>query len=302
MDIKELKAFQTVATELNFRKAAEILGMSQPPLTRLISNMETRLGVRLFHRTTRKVELTGEGIFLLNNAKDILEKLDTLDRDLRSLKKINRQSMTISLHHAAIHSDIPKLLSSFKLQFPGMKINLVNTSSTQIEKKLLLGELDLALGVQLPQSQQLSSLEINSHQLGLLISRENLLSRKSKIKLADLNNETLVFHGKEDHLGFQSEFAKFLRKMKINTSIYYKKHGESCPELAANDVGILITSKTMAKETGRTKFVPFADFSPRLKVYALWKRESMSGEQKALLSFLQEGNHTPSSDMDYHFN
>ncbi len=58
MDIRELKAFTVVAQELNFRKASEALGMTQPPLTRLISNLEESLGVKLFHRTTRTVELT----------------------------------------------------------------------------------------------------------------------------------------------------------------------------------------------------------------------------------------------------
>lgn len=302
MEIKELRAFQVVAKELNFRKAAEVLGMSQPPLTRLISNLEAQLGVRLFHRTTRKVELTGEGLYLFNQTREILEKLNALDRDLRSLKKINQQTMTIALHHAAIHSEIPKLLSSFKLQFPGTKINLIQVAAPQIEKKLLLGEIDLALGVLPPKSAQIASLEINRQQLGLQISRENLLSRKSSVKLSDLDGETLIFHGKDDHLGFQAEFAKFLKKMKINVRIYYKKPGESCPDLAAKDVGILITSKAMMKETADSKYVPFADFSPKLKVHALWKKEAMTGEKKTLLSFLQEREQAPSSEMDYHFN
>lgn len=302
MEIKELKAFQVVATELNFRKAAEILGMSQPPLTRLISNLESHLGVRLFHRTTRKVELTGEGLYLFNQSREILEKLNSLDKEIRSLKKINKQTMTIALHHAAIHSDLPKLISSFKLQFPGTKINLVQVPSAQIEKKLLIGELDLALGVLPPRSTQIASLEINSHQLGLQISKENVLSRKASVRLADLDGETLIFHGKDDHLGFQSEFAKFLKKMKINVKIYYKKHGESCPDLAAKDVGILITSRAMLRETANSKYIPFSDFSPKLRVHALWKRDSLTGEQKTLLSFLQEGKQAPSSEMDYHFN
>lgn len=302
MEIRELKAFHVVATELNFRKAAEILGMSQPPLTRLISHLEAELGVRLFQRTTRKVELTGEGLYLFSRSKEIIEKLGTLETEIRGLKKKKNQSMTIALHHAAIHSDIPRLISSFKLQFPGIGINLIQVPGPQIEKKLLLGEIDLALGVLPPESKQLSSLEINSHQLGLLISRDNILSKKASVKLSDLDGETLVFHGKDDHLGFQAEFAKFLRKMKIDVKIYYKKAGESCPDLAGNGKGILITSKAMAKETGRTKYVPFSDFSPKLRVYAVWKRESLSGEQKALLSFLKEGNQAPSSEMDYHFN
>ncbi len=62
MELRELKAFIAVAEELNFRKAADRLNMSQPPLTRLISLMEENLNTKLFTRTTRSVELTGAGL------------------------------------------------------------------------------------------------------------------------------------------------------------------------------------------------------------------------------------------------
>lgn len=302
MEIRELKAFQVVAKELNFRKAAEILGMSQPPLTRIIGNLEANLGVRLFHRTTRSVELTGEGIYLLHRSREIVEKIECLTKELRSLKKINKQTINVSLHHAAIHSEIPRLISSFKLQFPGININLVQVRGSQLEKKLLLGELDMAIGVLQPKSLQLSHLEINHQELGLLISNDNILSRKQCLKLSDLDGETLIFHGKDDHLGFQSEFARYLRKIKIKISIYYRKDGDSCSKLAAENRGILLTSRAMAMKSKGVKYVPFIDFSPKLKIYALWKRAELSDELKALLSFIEERQQVPGSDMDYHFN
>jgi len=302
LEIRELKSFQVVAKELNFRKAAETLGMSQPPLTRLISNLEASLGVRLFHRTTRKVELTGEGLYLYHCSREILEKMEALEKEIRNLKKINKQSMTIALHPAAIHSEIPKLISAFKLKFPGSNIDFIQIPGPQVDRKLLMGELDLAFGVQASKSQQLVSLEIHHQEMGLLISNNNYLSKKTSIKLSDLHGETLIFHGKDDHLGFQKEFEKYLRKLKIHAKIYYRKHGESCSELTEKNVGILITSKSMSQKSSKANFVPFSNITPKLKVYACWRREDQSNVLKALISFMQERQQVPSSEMDYHFN
>ena len=69
MDLEKLNAFIVVAEELNFRRSAEILGMSQPPLTRLIAGLEKDFDVKLFERNTRKVRLTSAGIVLLKKPK-----------------------------------------------------------------------------------------------------------------------------------------------------------------------------------------------------------------------------------------
>lgn len=302
MEIRELRAFIVVATELNFRKAAEVLGMSQPPLTRLITNLEAQLGTRLFHRTTRSVELTGEGIFLLSRAREIVDKVSSLETEIVGLKKVNRLKIRIGLHHAAIHSEIPKLISSFKEQFPGVKIELVDVSGIEMEKKVLVGELELGIGVIEPKRPQIGSLEVNRHELGLLISKKNLLSRKSRIELRDLRGETLIFHGKDDHLGFQADFYSFLRRKKISVHVHYRRAGESCMKLTASNTGILISSRSMAPKTGDLVFVPFADFSKKLRVIAIWNKRELNDETKALLSFLQEHAQAPSSEMDYHFN
>ena len=81
MDIRVLKYFLTIAQEENITKAAEILHMSQPPLSREMQNLEKELGVKLFERTNRKVILTNEGALLRQRADrtEVLYKLNYLN-------------------------------------------------------------------------------------------------------------------------------------------------------------------------------------------------------------------------------
>ncbi|MGW7367777.1 LysR family transcriptional regulator, partial [Streptomyces sp. NPDC054841] len=68
LEVRELRYFIAVAEELNFSRAAQRLGMAQPPLSKAIAQMESRLGVRLLERTTRQVRLTNAGQVLLDQA------------------------------------------------------------------------------------------------------------------------------------------------------------------------------------------------------------------------------------------
>lgn len=75
LDVRELRYFVAVAEELNFSRAAERLGMAQPPLSRAIASTERRLGVRLFERSTRQVRLTAAGDTLLAEARTVLDSM-----------------------------------------------------------------------------------------------------------------------------------------------------------------------------------------------------------------------------------
>lgn len=83
IEVRELRFFVAVAEELNFSRAAERLGIAQPPLSRAIRNVERRLGVQLFERSTRQVTLTPAGHTLLNEAESALDVLSAAVRRTR---------------------------------------------------------------------------------------------------------------------------------------------------------------------------------------------------------------------------
>lgn len=300
MEIREIRAFMTVAQELNFRKAAEILGMSQPPLTRLISNLEYNLGVKLFHRSTRSVELTGEGVHFLRRARQIVGDVENLEQELKSLSENRASSLRIFLHPTAMHSSIPKLISSYKKQFPHVRFDFAKTSFKSIDNKLKNGDIDIAFSINRSGNPLIHEMEVQSYELGFLVPVAHQLARKKEVKLSDLEGQTLIFHPKNENLGFQAEFARYLRQNKIKVLTYYKKPSESCPGLVSAGKGLLITSKKLVSNTPGTIFIPLSEYYPKMKIYAAWTGTLNTAQGRAFISFLEEQRLIPHSEMDYH--
>ncbi|MDZ5460102.1 LysR family transcriptional regulator [Azohydromonas lata] len=134
MDLRHLKYFLAVAEELNIGRAATRLHISQPPLTRNIKALEEELGVELFVRTAKGVELTQAGEMFKEEASNIRMLVEgAIDRVQRAGEgKLGR--LDVGIFGSAIYDIIPMLLQEFKRRLPGVNVVLhTMTKSEQVE-------------------------------------------------------------------------------------------------------------------------------------------------------------------------
>ena len=101
VELRELRYFVAVAEELHFGRAAERLHMSQSPLSRAIRELERGLGLVLFVRTTRTVELTPAGIALLERGRRALAEVDAAITDAREAAQAGRATLSLGLRPSA---------------------------------------------------------------------------------------------------------------------------------------------------------------------------------------------------------
>jgi DNA-binding transcriptional LysR family regulator len=134
MELRQLRHFAAVAEELHFGKAAEKLGMTQPPLSQSIQRLESELGVRLFERTHRSVELTPVGSQLLPYVREVLAGSQQLPRIARQLLRGDVGELRLAFVSTADYGVLPDLLRRFGTQFPEVRIDLREaTSDLQID-------------------------------------------------------------------------------------------------------------------------------------------------------------------------
>lgn len=289
MDLKKLRAFIVVAEELNFRKSAEILGMSQPPLTRLISSLEEDLATPLFERTTRQVKLTSAGIFLLKEGREILFRMETTENEIRSIGKIRSGQMSIGFSATSFLARLPKIIDEFQIRFPKLKLELHQDSRKRILSGIKDGRFDIGFAEGLVLEKDFHSHLVKDEALGALLPQGHPLAKRKKIELADLKDDTIILHPRKEHHEFFDTVHQLFQQSGIAPKTYIKSEGESCPILVSLKKGVVLTiaaSKNSAPED--TVFVPIENL--HLPVSAVWLETNENPLLKSFLSFATENS------------
>src|SRR5919198_2934507 len=131
LDTRLLRAFVTVADELNFTRAAGRLFLAQQALSAQVRQLEARLGVQLFERTTRRVSLTPAGERLLPHARATLDALDEGIRELDAARRAERATLRVGLSGAAMVPVVGETLRRFAERHPDVELVVSNAGLNQ---------------------------------------------------------------------------------------------------------------------------------------------------------------------------
>lgn len=195
INIQALRAFQAVAGTGNFTRAAEQCYLSQPAFSRLIASLEKELGVKLFHRSTRRVELTEEGKICLVRTKQILSAYDLMLSDLERMR--NGQELRVGFNPLSGPPEfLVWALRRMGEEYPGTQVNLVRAYSYDLVSKVKAGELDCALVSAAYIEDAEEALEQKALQrihTYALMHRSLGLAERSEISMEELSGSTLIF-------------------------------------------------------------------------------------------------------------
>lgn len=145
IDLRRLRAFVALAEEGHVTRAAERLGMQQPPLTRLLQSLEADLGVLLMHRLPRGVRPTEAGKVLLDEARIILARADGVAAMVHRAARGEQGHLAIGFtSSAALHPIVPKMLRAFRENLPQVSVSLEEAGTAELVDALLHERLDAA--------------------------------------------------------------------------------------------------------------------------------------------------------------
>jgi DNA-binding transcriptional LysR family regulator len=203
-DLKHLATFIAVAEELNFHRAAERLAMAQPAVSRIVLELEDRLGVKLLERTTRKVRLTESGRYLLEEAQEILGRIEAAENTTRLLASGTKAVLRVGYTTITGHSVMPDITREFRQTNPDVRVELSYMTSPMQRDKILQDEIDLGLIDGPFQSSEIESRLVARHKLWALLPPRHPLTAKAHLTIEDLAAEELV-------IGTNSEWPTFRR-------------------------------------------------------------------------------------------
>ncbi|ESA35990.1 family transcriptional regulator [Leptolyngbya sp. Heron Island J] len=142
MELRHLRYFLAVAETLNFSRAAVQLNMAQPPLSQQIRALEKELGVKLFNRQQRPLQLTPAGQAFLPEAHGVLTQVERASRIAQQANRGEVGQLVIGFNSAAMQTVLPAILKAFSRQFPLVKLQLCELDSQLQLEQLANGQID----------------------------------------------------------------------------------------------------------------------------------------------------------------
>jgi DNA-binding transcriptional LysR family regulator len=194
--------FREVARRLHFRKAAEVLAIAQPALSRQIAQLEAALGVRLLNRSSRRVELTPAGAAFLARTEPVLAALMQVPSDMKAVAEGRVGRLRVAFTGLAMATVLPDILRGFHRQFPGIRLEL-NESPTSLQLAALkAGEIDCGFFHPDGQSPGIETTLLLRERNGVLLPSDHPLRSRKTVRLKDLAGTPFVLFPRANNPGF----------------------------------------------------------------------------------------------------
>jgi DNA-binding transcriptional LysR family regulator len=203
MELRDLRYFVAVASELHFARAAQRLFISQPALSQQIRSLEAELGLRLLDRNSRSVHLTREGETFLREANILVRDADRATEVARALAEGAAGHLRLS-HLRTMPGGVPeRILSEYQQRYPGVEVIPESGSTEQNLDRVRTGQLDAAFVLApIEESAELGCIEVATEPIVVAIPSAHALRRRRRIRREDLVGIPLVWYPRHNSPGF----------------------------------------------------------------------------------------------------
>jgi DNA-binding transcriptional LysR family regulator len=287
-ELWQLRYFLAVAEQLHFGRAAAALHISQPPLSRAIRALEQRLGVVLFARSRRRVELTPEGTRLLGEARRMLGQLERTVQEVRGMARGEEGRLRIGFVSLADYGVLPGLLKAFKSARPGIALALREMLSPEQAAALAAGELDF--GLLLPpvsDAEPLEHLVVQRERfVAALPSSHRLAAGKGKLAVSALAGEPFVMVPRDIAPGLYDIVTGLAAGAGISFNVAQEAiQMQTVVSLVSSGLGVAIVPGCIAN-LGRRGVVyrEINDRHPRLDLWLAWPRGGLGTAARDFLA------------------
>lgn len=289
MEIRHLECFIEVARQKSFSKAADRMYISQPSISRAIKELETQLGVTLFYRNTKYVELTDAGATILEQAQQIVSSFNNLTSKLQGLTKLKTGKVHIGVPPITGVTRFSYLLGAFKKEYPEIQMHLYEFGSKKIESAILEGLLDIGICTPPDDNKVYEHLCLVKDPLHVIMHTAHSLNQHERIDYRWLQSEKFILYDRDfrlhDMIIEKCQQSGFTPNIVFETSQL-----ELMTQMVEANFGIALLPSKICEtlDAGRIISRPFVNSSLDLQLGILWKRgRYLSHAAREFLLFTQ---------------
>jgi len=251
MELRHLRTIAAVARHGSFTKAAEELYLAQSAISQQIRRLETELGVEVFRRTSRKVELTAEGRVILGYAQRVLAEVDGLHCELEELTGLLRGQLRIGGVYPTGPYDLFGMLADFRAEHPGVAIHMVEDTQDGVLAALRADELDCAFTALNPDAlgNEFAATLLWEEEIVVALPRGHALCGRDHVTFEQLAAEDLIAYRENSALRRRLERTMAERGLEPRNAFICTEMG-AVRGLASKGLGIAVIPRSVAEQPG----------------------------------------------------
>ncbi|MGG2779381.1 LysR substrate-binding domain-containing protein [Pseudomonas aeruginosa] len=288
MELRHLRYFIAVAEELHFGRAAERLGISQPPLSQQIQALEEEIGARLFERTNRRVELTDAGRLFLDESRQVLAQVDkaVLLACRAHLGELGELKIGFT-SSAPFTSTIPSSIHAFRKAYPDVHLDLQEMSSRQVLKALLEESLQVGVIRPLALPDAVHWVELFREPLVAVLRADHPLAAGSEdgLAIAALAEEPFVFFPRSYGTGLYDQVIALTRQAGFSPRIA-QEASEAMTIIGLVSAGLGVSILPASFRRTRVDGVVYRTLSDPEATTAVWLVRRQNEGSPLALSFI----------------
>ncbi|MGI1147297.1 LysR substrate-binding domain-containing protein [Pseudomonas aeruginosa] len=288
MELRHLRYFIAVAEELHFGRAAERLGVSQPPLSQQIQALEEEIGARLFERTNRRVELTDAGRLFLDESRQVLAQVDKAVLLARRAHLGELGELKIGFTSSApFTSTIPSSIHAFRKAYPDVHLDLQEMSSRQVLKALLEESLQVGVIRPLALPDAVHWVELFREPLVAVLRADHPLAAGSEdgLAIAALAEEPFVFFPRSYGTGLYDQVIALTRQAGFSPRIA-QEASEAMTIIGLVSAGLGVSILPASFRRTRVDGVVYRTLSDPEATTAVWLVRRQNEGSPLALSFI----------------
>lgn len=281
--------FLVLVKVLHFGKAAAILNLAQPALSRAINDLEEQIGVKLFNRTTRYVELTEAGRLLAEGC-DVADEY--LQRAVMLAKQVSQGdigTLRIGYNDFAINSRLPDFIRLFRHHHPEIRVEM-NFHSTSIQQTMLMNDqIDVCFMIGPFNGENVQSLTFEYNDYVALLPSNHPLSNRTELQLIELMDENFVLGSPEEWFVFRELFFNLCKKRGFMPKLIQEASStEGIFGMVAAGAGVSVhSSSILNRRRSGVNVLRIADIKDRIPIIAAWRDINVNPVLRPFIGFLK---------------
>lgn len=260
MEWEQLEYFQTLAREQHVTRAAQILSITQPALSRSIARLEGQIGTPLFDRQGRTIKLNKYGELLLKRVDLILKEFQEGKEEIQSLLDPDKGEISLGFLHTLGTTIVPNIIAAFKEEYPHVRFHLKQNHSNWLLENLQSGNLDLCLLASFPGESRMAWTPLWQEELFLFFPKDHPLANRESITLEEIADEPFILM--EEGYALRVTIDSIFEQVGLVPKIMFE--GEEVTTIAGFvGAGMGISILPDVKSLDRTKIAKVRISSPR---------------------------------------